>query len=74
MDLDRQKKFRKISLRISKLIYFCGSLFLIAIGTYLVCNPFPLVTIEQRIINFLFCSVTGVCIFIALIVCVFGDY
>jgi hypothetical protein len=74
MDLERQKRFRKISFRISKLTYFVGSLFLVSMGTYFICNPFPLTTVEQRVINFLFCSVTGVCVFIALLICVFGDY
>lgn len=74
MELERQKRFRKISFRISKLIYFVGSLLLVILGTYFICNPFPVETIEQRIVNFLFSSVIGVCVFIALIICVFEDY
>jgi len=74
MDLERQKKFRKISFRLTKTVYYLMSIVFIYLGFYFIYFPLDLSRLDFRIIYYLSTLFQGMFLFLAFVICVFGDY
>jgi hypothetical protein len=74
MDLERQRKFRKLSFRLSKAFYYLMSIVFIYLGFYFIYLPLDLSRLDNRIIYYVSTLFQGMFLFLAFVICIFVDY
>lgn len=74
MDLERQKKIRKLSFRLTKTFYYLFSIVFIYLGFYFIYFPLDLSRLDNRIIYYVSTLFQGMFLFLAFVICIFGDY